>query len=404
MYGLEHALFFGVPDNKIELLEGGSRWAFPFASRTDGEAHFHAWLETIRRWKQVNRPTPVRKSGETWKANINGIRMELFPRPIEMRFPIAWEAFQAFTRTFNRRDYWPGQPEGLETGWDSAWDAGDIRMNLWSLFHRLSDRHGGKHCSRCDIAISDTAAVAPDAYYFRKGRKNIMIEGDYFGAAPDVVVEILSAPSRRLDRGPRMEVYRKAGVPHLWLIEPASETIDVFELHAQYELCDRFQAGDALTVDLFPGDRIRVDELFQTQSKRRAKEDGAVEAPPPVPEWILPPDFKVGLEYFFHLGHPEHRWEFWNNKAQSVLAFGSVAEAFARFDHFISEACHWEGKPKPKIAGDEIHGNQAEIGRFQLRRDGRLVFLGIPVDGRRYKNFLDLWSSREAWDWGEQNL
>lgn len=51
MYSLEYALFFGVPDNKIELLEGGSRWAFPFAGREEGEAHFNAWLETLRRRK-----------------------------------------------------------------------------------------------------------------------------------------------------------------------------------------------------------------------------------------------------------------------------------------------------------------------------------------------------------------
>lgn len=404
MFDLDYALYFGVPDNKIELLEGGSRWAFPFGNREDAEAHFQTWLQTVRRWKQIKKATPIRKTGEYWKVNLDGIRMELFPRPIEMRFPIDPEAFRAFLHTFNRRDYWPGQPEGLETGWDSAWDAGDIRMNLWSLFKRLSERHGGQHCSRCDIAISDTAAVAPDAYYYRKGRRNIMIKGEYFGAAPDVIAEILSAPSRGLDRGPRMEVYRKAGVPHLWLIEPATETIDVFELHAQYELCDRLQAGDTLNVDLFPGDPISVADLFQTQSKRHPMEDRRAEATPSIPEWLLPPDFKVGLEYFFHLGHPEHRWEFWNNKAQSVLAFGSVAEASVRFDHFIMEACHWEGKPNPKIGRADAERDQTEIGRFKLKREGRLVFLDIPVDGRRYKEFLELWSNREGWDWGEQKV
>jgi Uma2 family endonuclease len=400
MYSLDFALFFGVPNNKLELIDNTSRWAFPFASREEGEAHFHAWLESFRRWKQVDTKTPIRKSTKCWKAEVNGIRMELFPRPIDMRLPIAYQAFDAIHKTFNRRDYWPGQPKGLETGWDSVWDEGDVRMNLWSLFRRLSDQYGGEHSSRCEIAISDSAAVAPDAYYYREGRKNIMIEGgDYFGAAPDLVAEVLSAPSRRLDRGPRMEVCRKAGVPHLWLIEPATETIEVFELHAQYELCGRFQAGDMFPIDLFPGELVRVDELFDTKSKRWNKEKP--EELPPIPEWILPPEFKVGLEYFFGLGHPERRWEFWNNKAQSVLAFGSVKEAAARFDYFLAEACNWEGRQKPKSTsgGDR---DQAEIGRFQLRREGRLVYLDIPVDGRRHREFLTLWSSREAWDWGDE--
>src|SRR5690349_20221321 len=51
-YGLEYALFFGVPGNKLELINGTSRWAFPFLSRAEGEAHFQEWLDTLRRWKR----------------------------------------------------------------------------------------------------------------------------------------------------------------------------------------------------------------------------------------------------------------------------------------------------------------------------------------------------------------
>jgi hypothetical protein len=100
MYGLEYALFFGVPGNKLELINGTPRWAFPFASRADGEAHIQHWLETFRRWKQVETPTPIRKSAGRWQVQINGMRMELFPRPIDIRLPIAWQAFDAFVHTF----------------------------------------------------------------------------------------------------------------------------------------------------------------------------------------------------------------------------------------------------------------------------------------------------------------
>ena len=37
MYGLEYALFFGVPDGRVELVDGASRWAFPFLSREEAE-------------------------------------------------------------------------------------------------------------------------------------------------------------------------------------------------------------------------------------------------------------------------------------------------------------------------------------------------------------------------------
>ena len=44
-----------------------------------------------------------------------------------------------------------------------------------------------------------------------------------------------------------------------------------------------------------------------------------------------------GLEYALFFGVPERRWEFWNNKAHSVLAFGSAVEARARLEHFVTE-------------------------------------------------------------------
>lgn len=402
MYGLEYAMVFGVPDNKVELLEGGSRWAFPFKSREQAELHFEAWLDTFCRWKQLDRRPTIRKSAKRWQAKFAGIRMEIHHKPIDMRFAIVPEAFRAFLYTFNRRDYWPGQPAGLETGWDSMFDDGDVRMNLWKLFETLTDRHGGMHSGRVDIVLSDTAAVSPDAYYYRKGRRNLMIEGDYFCAAPDVIAEVLSAPGRWLDRGERMEVYRRAGVPHLWLVEPALEIVEVYALGKRYELQGRFGASDSFNIDLFPNDPIRVDDLFDTQSKRHERlRKPSKDERAPIPEWLVPKNLPIGLEYFFVLGHPERRWEVWNNKAHSVLAFGSATEAKARMDHFVTEACHWEALANRGVAKLADDVDQAEAGRFQLRRKGRLVFLDVVVDCRRYRDLLKIWSKREAWDWGE---
>ena len=402
-YGLEYALFFGVPSNKIELIHGVSRWAFPFLSRDEAEAHFHEWLETFRRWKQVETPTAVAKRERKWRVQVAGIRMELYPRPIDIRIPIAWQAFRAFLDTFNRRDFWPGQPAGLETGWDSMWDQGDLRVNVWSLLRRLEERHGGQSCSRVDVALTPWAGVAPDGYYYSPERSGIMIDGEYFCAAPDLVIEVLFAPSRWLDRGPRMEVYRRAGVGHLWLMEPATETVEIYELRGGYDLVGRHSAGEQFVSPLFPGDEIFVDVLFDTQSKRKdwRQRDDEDDGPEPISEWIVPPETNLGLEYFFHLGHPERRWEFWDNKANSVLAFGSSVEARARLDYFLTEACRWESLPRPKISpmADDIE--QTEVGRFQLTRRGRLVHLDISIDGRRHRDILTRWANRDAWDWGE---
>lgn len=36
----------------------------------------------------------------------------------------------------------------------------------------------------------------------------------------DLVVEVMSPANRRKDRLRKMEIYRKAGIPHFWLADP----------------------------------------------------------------------------------------------------------------------------------------------------------------------------------------
>src|SRR5947209_8788296 len=75
-WDLEYALLFGVPGNKIELIDGRSRWAFPFVSREQAESHFAHWLQTLARWKGTEAPR-VRKEGSRWQVAVGEISMEL---------------------------------------------------------------------------------------------------------------------------------------------------------------------------------------------------------------------------------------------------------------------------------------------------------------------------------------
>src|SRR5262245_2100417 len=85
MYGLEYALFFGVPENKIELIDGRSYWSFPSQSREAAESQFEDWIQTICRWKQFDVRPVVQKSDQSWRTVVAGIEVELFPRPISLK-------------------------------------------------------------------------------------------------------------------------------------------------------------------------------------------------------------------------------------------------------------------------------------------------------------------------------
>src|SRR5207245_2326342 len=100
--------------NKLELIDGRSRCAFPFVQREQAEAHFAAWTETLARWQGVSRPPVVRKSLKNWKVEVNGFAMELAPRPIDLRIPLDGGAFRRFYECSWRRDLWSAQPPGKE--------------------------------------------------------------------------------------------------------------------------------------------------------------------------------------------------------------------------------------------------------------------------------------------------
>jgi hypothetical protein len=197
-----------------------------------------------------------------------------------------------------------------------------------------------------------------------------------------------------------MEVYRQAGVPHLWLLDPETETVEEYALAARvFNKTGRHGPGDNFQPALFPGEVVAVDSLFDTQEKRHGWRASATETEP-APQWLVPSDQRVGLEVLFFFGHPERRYEIWDNRAPCLLAFGSPEEAAVRFGHFLEDICRWEQRSLLEPSAIEPGVDVAEVGRFRLTRRGSHIRLDVAVDARKYRELLCVWTEREAWDWG----
>ena len=54
--------------------------------------------------------------------------------------------------------------------------------------------------------------------------------GAFFELAPDWVCEVLSPSTTRIDRGRKLRIYARAGVPHAWLVNPQDRTLEVLRL------------------------------------------------------------------------------------------------------------------------------------------------------------------------------
>lgn len=116
-----------------------------------------------------------------------------------------------------------------------------------------------------DVRLSPGAdPVQPDLVYFRAG--NTPAPGAaYFQDVPDLIVEVISPGSTRLDQHVKFGAYEKAGVPEYWLVDPRSHAVTVFELDrtlGEYREVIRAASGDLLTSASFSGLEIPVVSLF----------------------------------------------------------------------------------------------------------------------------------------------
>ncbi len=96
--------------------------------------------------------------------------------------------------------------------------------------------------------------LVPDLAGWRRERLPRAVGGEeapaHYDLAPDWACEVLSERTRRRDKGPKMRIYAREGVRHLWHVDPLARTLDIF----------RLQGGDWLLVDSFTGEeRVRAE-------------------------------------------------------------------------------------------------------------------------------------------------
>lgn len=139
-----------------------------------------------------------------------------------------------------------------------------ISRNLgYMLMRHLEDHPIGEiFIAPFDVYLSDIDVFQPDICFFSKNQHHYL---DERGAtsAPWLVVEILSPSSRRLDIGPKREVYARCGSRELWLIDPIKRELAVYLLREDAERPARLVAeNETFTSALLPGLEISLSKIL----------------------------------------------------------------------------------------------------------------------------------------------
>jgi len=153
-----------------------------------------------------------------------------------------------------------------------------IAFNVGKVFERFIDNKTCKMFIEADVHLGDEYIFIPDvAVVCDKGKRR---GGAVYGA-PDLIVEVLSPSSARLDLSVKKDVYEKNGVREYWLVYPESRMITVYQnkdgrfvlldaytYRNQGEMefmtdQDRKSLSTSFTTSLFDGLTINLEEIFR---------------------------------------------------------------------------------------------------------------------------------------------
>jgi Uma2 family endonuclease len=105
-----------------------------------------------------------------------------------------------------------------------------------------------------DIVFSEHNVVQPDIVFFRSERRHLVDDWEVTRVPPDLAVEVLSRSTEARDRGRKMAMFARFGVPEYWIVDPAKNTLEMYILAAgDYRQAGACGEGDVVTSSTLPG-------------------------------------------------------------------------------------------------------------------------------------------------------
>lgn len=114
-----------------------------------------------------------------------------------------------------------------------------------------------------DVELGIDDVYQPDLYFISKERLNIInVQGAK--GAPDLIMEILSPSTARLDRNFKRAVYQREGVREIWFVDLWHDQIAVhrFTDAEASAVITTLTLEDEITTPLLPGMTIALAKIF----------------------------------------------------------------------------------------------------------------------------------------------
>lgn len=140
-----------------------------------------------------------------------------------------------------------------------------ISMNIGFMVHSFVEKHnlGEIFHAPCDVILSNDNVVQPDIFFISKDRLNIITEKNIAGP-PDLVIEILSPYTEKLDRTIKKDLYARYGVLEYWLVDLVVKEIEILTLSGKnFSAIGIFGIQDTFESTVIKGLAVKVEETFK---------------------------------------------------------------------------------------------------------------------------------------------
>jgi Uma2 family endonuclease len=128
----------------------------------------------------------------------------------------------------------------------------------------------------------EATIVQPDVIFVRQARIEAIVREQRILGAPDLVAEILSPSTARIDRAIKLQTYARYGVSEYWIVNPVDTTVEIYMLREEgYLVAGVYTPGDTIDAGLFAEAKIAVNAVFglkelnEESGKTRKNSDSA---------------------------------------------------------------------------------------------------------------------------------
>jgi len=137
-----------------------------------------------------------------------------------------------------------------------------FKLSLLIGNHVLSNNLGEVRHAPMDVRLWEGKIRQPDVAFMSNEHLGRITEKMW--GVPDFVIEILSEGTAKIDRGKKYREYQKAGVSEYWIVDPLTQSIEVYTLkNKSYKLFGKWCSGEIAKSKLLDGFEVKVDEVME---------------------------------------------------------------------------------------------------------------------------------------------